>query len=487
MSRKVSAFNLKTAADIDTAADYFPFIDASASDANKNSRTIFDELRKALGVGDLLSGNKITGTLVTQKKEYQALAGSATQTILDYSGSGYVNSLFVGISYSDVNSAYGNINIYLDGSRTPTISMPMTQFFHAHYVPGAATPNRYFNTRFFGANADGGTNVGYVTKLPIPFTSRVKIDIVNGSASAVTLWTVATMQTGVANTWSRTRKLCATTALIDAPSPNSTQTLVNILGKGRLVGIWMLQDDFPHSLSPVAAAWEGNFRFYIDNATKVWAASTAFSNGDAIIDGNGNLQTVTTPGTSGGSAPTWSQAAGGTTVDGGTLTWTQTPGTPNQVWLASKPFALNMAVVDTNGNVQRVTTAGTSGGSAPSWNVTVGGTTTDNSVTWTNQGSTYIQAGYQSSGTEDYFLQSLYGAGINAMSSGPGDFGTTFCNTTPLSSSSVTRSMYRYHVDDPITFDTSLVMTWQAGDTSQKAWSSGSPKIWVTVYFYAER
>lgn len=107
MSRKVSAFNLKTAADIDTAADYFPFIDASASDANKNSRTIFDELRKAPGIGDLLSGNKITGTLVTQKKEYQALAGSATQAILDYSASGYVNSLFLGISYSDVNSAYG--------------------------------------------------------------------------------------------------------------------------------------------------------------------------------------------------------------------------------------------------------------------------------------------------------------------------------------------------------------------------------------------
>jgi hypothetical protein len=80
----------------------------------------------------------------------------------------------------------------------------------------------------------------------------------------------------------------------------------------------------------------------------------------------------------------------------------------------------------------------------------------------------------------------LYGAGINAMSSGPGDFGTTFCNTTPLSGSSVMRSMYRYHVDDPITFDTSLVMTWQAGDTSQKAWRSGSPKIWVTVYFYTE-
>src|SRR5207248_458405 len=113
------------------------------------------------------------------------------------------------------------------------------------------------------------------------------------------------------------------------------------------------------------------------------------------IDGNGNLQTVTTPGVSGRSPPSWNHVAGGTTTDNG-ITWIQTPGTPNQVWLPSKAFALNMAVIDANGNVQRVTTAGTSSGSAPSWNTTPGGRTTDNTVIWTNQGSEYIAAAYQS-------------------------------------------------------------------------------------------
>lgn len=39
-------------------------------------------------------------------------------------------------------------------------------------------------------------------------------------------------------------------------------------------------------------------------------------------------------------------------------------------------------ITDSNNNLQRVKTAGTSGGSAPSWATTIGGTTTDGGVTW---------------------------------------------------------------------------------------------------------
>ena len=55
-------------------------------------------------------------------------------------------------------------------------------------------------------------------------------------------------------------------------------------------------------------------------------------------------------------------------------------------WIAATAEPLNFYVIDSNGNSQKVTTAGTTGGSLPSWNTTTGQTTTDNTVIWTNQG-----------------------------------------------------------------------------------------------------
>jgi len=52
-------------------------------------------------------------------------------------------------------------------------------------------------------------------------------------------------------------------------------------------------------------------------------------------------------------------------------------------WAASHAYSVGNIILDSNFNLQRCTTAGTSGGSAPSWAITIGNTTTDNTVTWT--------------------------------------------------------------------------------------------------------
>jgi hypothetical protein len=55
-------------------------------------------------------------------------------------------------------------------------------------------------------------------------------------------------------------------------------------------------------------------------------------------------------------------------------------------WQPALPVKLTWLTVDDAGNSQAVTTAGTTGSSAPSWNRAKSGTTTDNGVTWTNLG-----------------------------------------------------------------------------------------------------
>jgi len=55
-------------------------------------------------------------------------------------------------------------------------------------------------------------------------------------------------------------------------------------------------------------------------------------------------------------------------------------------WASATAFTLNQVIVDASNHVQRVTAAGTSGGSSPSW-VHGGGTTTDGTVVWTDCGT----------------------------------------------------------------------------------------------------
>lgn len=53
-----------------------------------------------------------------------------------------------------------------------------------------------------------------------------------------------------------------------------------------------------------------------------WVNAHAYTVGNQILDSNGNVQQCTVAGTSGGSAPSWSAELGGTTADGsGALVW----------------------------------------------------------------------------------------------------------------------------------------------------------------------
>lgn len=119
-------------------------------------------------------------------------------------------------------------------------------------------------------------------------------------------------------------------------------------------------------------------------------------------------------GTSGNSNPSWATSTGATTVDNQLLWTNQGPAVSNwgiaapttapivvnvaqaspfATWAASTYYSPSYCVVDNLAGpgpfVQQITaTTGDVkvGAAQPAWNATVGGTTTDNHVTWTNQG-----------------------------------------------------------------------------------------------------
>lgn len=68
----------------------------------------------------------------------------------------------------------------------------------------------------------------------------------------------------------------------------------------------------------------------------------------------------------------------------GALSFPAAVGTANANWTNGHAYVIGNLIVDSNGNVQRCTTAGTSGGAHPAWSTTIGLTTNDSApLVWT--------------------------------------------------------------------------------------------------------
>lgn len=132
-----------------------------------------------------------------------------------------------------------------------------------------------------------------------------------------------------------------------------------------------------------------------------WVATTVAYLGHVIVDSNANLQlatAVTGDAKTSGSAPTWATGVGVTTSDNH-VTWTCLGATSQYLDVNQNPpegsskrrnntaYTVGTAIWDDNGSLQLCTAAGTTSGTVtPTWNGTIGGTTTDGTVTWTNLG-----------------------------------------------------------------------------------------------------
>jgi hypothetical protein len=172
----------------------------------------------------------------------------------------------------------------------------------------------------------------------------------------------------------------------------------------RGIGVYNLGVISPTIAPTVVPSTLGDNRFWQPSTT----LSTIFY---SILDQNGNIQILTTTGVTGSKVPMFNAAFAGFTFDG-TVRWTNA-GKPSGSWVPTTVFQNTAVILDSNGNFQLVTSvAGTSGGSVPTWNVTVGGTTTDGGLTWNNIGTgallTTAGSGYA------YAYQALDGSITNA-------------------------------------------------------------------------
>jgi hypothetical protein len=109
-----------------------------------------------------------------------------------------------------------------------------------------------------------------------------------------------------------------------------------------------------------------------------WTASTSYSAGQAILDSNQQIQAVQIGGTSGTTQPAWNEGANATTLDSA-ITWNNAG---PLTWQANTQYSAGTLIIDSNNSLQSAKTAGTAGATAPAWSTTPGGTTTDNTVTW---------------------------------------------------------------------------------------------------------
>lgn len=152
-----------------------------------------------------------------------------------------------------------------------------------------------------------------------------------------------------------------------------------------------------------------------------WRPLTAYTVGQEILvftTVNPNVlivNVVTVAGTTAATPPThWPNVAGTVTINGTARFMTQgvINASPLNFWVASKGYAAKNRIIDSNGNVEFVTVAGTSGSPThPVWSTTPGTNTTDNTVTWMNLGAYAVSALRANGGSSGIIID-------NAVSSG---------------------------------------------------------------------
>jgi len=152
-----------------------------------------------------------------------------------------------------------------------------------------------------------------------------------------------------------------------------------------------------------------------------WIASHAYTVGQQVLDTHFQVQTCRVAGTSRTTTPNWSTTVGGSTADNGARWVNQGPQlAAHGAWQPSHAYSAGTAIIDSNGNVQVVTAAGTSRTALqghPTWATTVYTVTNDASVRWRNAGTPATASLAATGGTGGIVIDNTVGSGTLAGTS----------------------------------------------------------------------
>jgi hypothetical protein len=216
---------------------------------------------------DLLSSPPIGVKYVNRLYERQFAGPGVEFEVLNLSGlgGGYIDFLQLACRWDSI------IRIYVDGEATPSIAMPANMFFAALYgaFSGTTFSGEAFAARWFVCGQAGDQiSIEGTTWLPIPFSSSIRVTLTHRSGNS--LLANISCQTGLSNTWARTRRLHITSrSFLDGNHIDDVIVLVDAQGinRGRLAGIYFNIDSGPGNADPPTGPLEGNFRVYADGTS----------------------------------------------------------------------------------------------------------------------------------------------------------------------------------------------------------------------------
>ncbi len=189
------------------------------------------------------------------------------------------------------------------------------------------------------------------------------------------------------------------------PANTPVYMMVSLTGGTTLNGAytpWAASDGSQIPVTDNQLGWIGlgSYTWKPNTPVQAWYAGGA---GFSVVVANGCFQVCTTGGTTGSSAPTFATSYGGTSpTDGDSVIWTCVGAAmtwaPNTTWYlppsgfippSSSDRYGGASIIDSNSNVEFVTSSGLGGSSTPMWNTWKGGTlaATPNPGTATNPAS----------------------------------------------------------------------------------------------------